>query len=84
MEIKEERNENMIYACNKCGKIPKYGCFSYNDIEISCDCKGIVNENLESFLLKSQTVPNEFCHNHSENQAILYCVNCSKWLCKEC
>ena len=92
-DIKETKIEYDIITCEKCNSIPKLILWSKNKVKIYC-CECDKNEYkdisyFKKFVKKEnkEELPDLLNCNYNKNhstKAIEYCLQCTKYLCKEC
>ena len=89
-EINNSDTFNWVF-CPNCYSVPSIKPFLvHKELFISIYCKCSYEEKdffpFESYqqLVKSQCPNTNYCKKHKTTHGYLYCINCEKWLCKNC
>ena len=81
-----------IIVCETCYKIPKLEIINQNEIKLECSTCGTQIKNIAYFNKFKSNINDElnnmpkcnFINNNHEANSILYCFQCSKYLCENC
>ena len=88
-----KENNSKIIVCDTCYNIPKLVILNHNEVQLECPACGKQIKNISYFHKFKNNMNNEiidmpkcnYNNNHNNNDnSILYCFQCSKYLCQSC